>query len=416
MTALVPPPDEKKLSDQVPGHIFFKSEADEFAFLNALGKAHYKFSDIGELLAIRNLINESQSATFIQAYLTFAESCKKIADESLKNGQLISARDAYARASTYYYAAMDYLDAALQSDRFGELFRVHRTCWKAAISLMDVRYEEFNIPYEGTTLAGFFISHKGNSSPRPLCIFNNGSDGSIVDFWTLGGSGFFERGYNLLTFDGPGQGTSLFEKKLYFRYDWEKVITPVIDSIIHRRDIDKNKMVLIGISQAGYWVPRAAAFEKRLKAIIADPGTTDVSSSWLTRLPPPLLSLLKSGNKEKFDIYLKQGFKQSPESASVYAFRSRPYGISSPFDLYTEVRKYNLDGVAEKIECAVLIASPENEQFWPGQSQALYDMVKSPKQLISFTAAEGANYHCEPKARLVWEQKMLDALDTVMKS
>ena len=148
--------------------------------------------------------------------------------------------------------------------------------------------------------------------------------------------------------------------------------------------------------------------------IIADPGVTNVSSSWLNHLPPPLLALLKSGDKEKFNIYLEQGFKQSPELVSVYNFRSRPYGKSNPFDVYNEVQKYNLDGVAEKITCDVIIPSPENELFWPGQSQALYDMIKSRKQIIHFTAAEGANYHCEPKARLVWEQKVSDALNEMM--
>jgi pimeloyl-ACP methyl ester carboxylesterase len=413
--AIVPADQKNPKADPATQLIFFKNEPNEFNFLIALGKAHYKFSDVGELLAIRSLIDESSPVSFVNAYLKFADNCKKTADDCLQKGQLISARDAYARASTYYYAAMDYLDSALQSDRFPELFRVHRACWKAAISLMDVRYEEFNIPYEGKTLAGFFMGHKGDESARPLCIFNNGSDGSIVDCWTFGGSGFFERGYNVLTFDGPGQGTSLFEKNIYFRYDWEKVITPVIDGIIHRKDVDRNKMVLIGISQGGYWVPRAAAFEKRLRAIIADPGVTDVSSSWLDRLPPPLISLLQSGKKEQFDQFLAQGAKQSPVLSSIFAFRARPYGISSPFDLYTEVQKYKLAGIAEKIECPVLIASPENEDFWPGQSQALFDMVKSRKQIVTFTAAEGANYHCEPKARLLWEQKMLDALDTVIK-
>lgn len=401
-------------ADTAPELVFFKNEPNEFAFLNSLGKAHYKFADIGELLAIRSMVDETNPASFVQAYVKFADSCKSIADISLKNGQLITARDAYARAATYYYAALDYLDAALQSDRFKDLFIIHRKCWKAAASLMDFNYDEFNIPYEGNALAGFFMSHKGDHTARPLCIFNNGSDGSIVDAWTLGGAGLFERGYNLLTFDGPGQGSSLFEKNMYFRYDWEKVITPVVDSIIHRREVDKNKIVLLGVSQAGYWVPRAAAFEKRIKVIIADPGVTNVSSSWLDHLPSPLLALLQSGNKEKFNTYLEQGFKQSPALASVYNFRSRPYGKSNPFDVYTEVQKYNLNGVAEKITCDVIIPSPENELFWPGQSQALYDMIKSRKQLIHFTAAEGANYHCEPKARLVWEQKMSDALHEMM--
>jgi pimeloyl-ACP methyl ester carboxylesterase len=402
-------------TDSGPELIFFKNEANEFAFLNVLGKAHYKFSDIGEVLAIRALIDENNPSSFVSAYIQFADACKKTADDSNRNGQHISARDAYARASTYYYAATDYLDAALQSDRFKELFLIHRACWKSAVQLMDCNYQEFSIPYEGGSLAGFFISHKGNETPRPLCIFNNGSDGSIVDAWTFGGAGIFERGYNLMTFDGPGQGSSLFEKNLYFRYDWEKVVTPVVDSVIHRKDVDKNKIVLVGISQGGYWVPRAAAYEKRIKVIIADPGVTDISSSWLNHLPPPLLSLLKSGQKDQFNTYLEQGFKQFPASVPVYAFRSRPYGKSNPFDVYTEVLKYKLDGVADKIECPVIIPSPENEQFWPGQSQALYDMVKSQKILIPFTAAEGGNYHCEPKARILWEQKVLDALDAIMK-
>jgi len=402
--------------DPQPALIFFKKEPDEFNFLNALGKAHYKFADIGELLAIRSLIDENNPSSFVSAYLQFADRCKQTADTCLKRGQLISARDAYARAGTYYYSAMDYLDASLQSDRFKELFLVHRACWKSAVQLMDFNYEEFEIPYENTTLRGFFISHKGNHTARPLCIFNNGSDGSIIDTLTYGGAGFFERGFNLVTFDGPGQGSSLFEKNLFFRYDWEKVITPVVDSVIHRKDVDKNKMVLIGISQGGYWVPRAAAFEKRIKALIPDPGVTDVSSSWLMHLPPPLLNMLKTGQKDSFNNFMEQGFKQSPVLASVYAFRSRPYGKNNPFDTYTEVMKYNLDGIADKIECPVIIPSPENEAFWPGQSQALFEMLKAQKMLIPFTAAEGANYHCEPKARLLWEQKVLDALDAFVKN
>ncbi len=293
--------------DTKPELVFFKNETNEFNFLNLLGKVHYKFADVGELLAIRKEIDETNPASFVQAFIKFADSCKLIAESCAKKGLMISARDAYARASAYYYAATDYLDAALQSEKFQEVFVVHRQCWKAAARLMDFDYEEFSIPYEGTTLAGFFMSHKGDRSPRPVCIFNNGSDGSIVDCWTYGGAGIFERGYNLMTFDGPGQGSSLFEKKLYFRPDWEKVITPVVDSIIHRKEVDKNKMVLLGISQGGYWVPRAAAFEKRLKAIIADPGVTDVASSWIGHLPPPLLSLLQAGKKDEFNAYMEGG-------------------------------------------------------------------------------------------------------------
>jgi hypothetical protein len=42
----------------------------------------------------------------------------------------------------------------------------------------------------------------------------------------MGAAGAVRRGYNCLTFDGPGQGAPLREQKLPFRYDWEKVVTP----------------------------------------------------------------------------------------------------------------------------------------------------------------------------------------------
>ncbi|MES1220713.1 MAG: alpha/beta fold hydrolase [Bacteroidota bacterium] len=395
---------------------FFKKESDEFKFINVLGKVHYKLADIGELLAIKNAVNEDDAASYVSVYTNFADKCKTTANDCLKKGHRISARDAYLRASSYYYAAMDYLDEALQSDKFTAMFKVHRDCWRAGIKLMDVDYEEFDIPYQDKTIKGFFIGHKQDKSRKPLCIYNNGSDGSILDCWAMGGAAMFEREYNLVTFDGPGQGSSLFEKNIFFRHDWEKVITPVVDSVINRKEVDKNKIVLLGLSQGGYWVPRAAAFEKRLKAIVVDPGVVNVSTSWFGSLPKEMVTLYKSGNKDLFNKYLEGGMQQSPVAASLYNFRARPYGFDNPYDTYAAVEKYNLTGIADKITCPVIITSPDDESFWPGQSQQLYDMIKAPKELISFTRTEGGNYHCEPKARVLWEQKVLDKLDEVIKS
>ena len=58
-----------------------------------------------------------------------------------------------------------------------------------------------------------------------------------------------------------------------------------------------------GISQGGYWVPRAVAFEKRIVAAIADPGVVDVSTLWLRDLAKPMLGLLEAG-QEEFDGFM----------------------------------------------------------------------------------------------------------------
>lgn len=406
-------PNPVNTNNNKPKLEFFKSLDTEFDFLLKLGGANYRFTDIGELLAIRDLIDESNAETGVQAYLKFAQTCEATAADCLSRKHNISARDAYLRASCYYSAATGFLDSTPHPERFADIWKSHRKCWDEAMKLMDFEYSYFDIPYEGKTLPGYFIKRKGDNTKRPLYIFNNGSDGSIMDVLSYGGSAALQRGYNIMTFDGPGQNSSLFVNNLYFRYDWEKVITPVIDSIINRPDVDEDNLVLYGISQAGYWAPRAAAFEKRIKVLIADPGCVDVSTSWLQFLPKEMLELLDGGQKDIFNKYMGE-MSGDPKAAATFSFRARPYGINDPFDLFTEVKKYNLYDCADKIECHSIITDPENEQFWPGQSQKLYDLLKCTKELIKFTAAEGGNYHCEPKARMLWEQRVFDKLDEVI--
>jgi hypothetical protein len=64
----------------------------------------------------------------------------------------------------------------------------------------------------------------------------------------------------------------------------------------------------------------------------------------------------------------------------------------------------------------MLIADPEGEQFWPGQSQELYDLLPGPKTLVRFTAAEGADLHCEPKALGLRAERFFNWLDDQLRT
>jgi hypothetical protein len=64
-----------------------------------------------------------------------------------------------------------------------------------------------------------------------------------------------------------------------------------------------------------------------------------------------------------------------------------------------------------QVTTPLLITEPEDEQFWPGQSQALYDRLPGPRELVRFTAAEGANRHCEPLALATRDRRIFDWLD-----
>jgi hypothetical protein len=75
----------------------------------------------------------------------------------------------------------------------------------------------------------------------------------------------------------------------------------------------------------------------------------------------------------------------------------RPFGYTSYFDTFKAVLDYNLRDVAQKIQCPMLITSPVNEAYWPGQSKQLHDLLTCPKKLLEFSQAEGADLHCELK-------------------
>ena len=220
-------------------------------------------------------------------------------------------------------------------------------------------------------------------------------------------AGALARGYAVLMFDGPGQQSMLFERGVGFRPDWEAVLTPVADFLLTCDDVDPARLVAWGISQAGFWVPRALVHEHRFAAAIADPGVVDVAASWTAHIPKLLLEMFRAGDRQGFDKYMAEAMKQEPEAAQNWAYRARPYGKSSYFDTLTEVFRYTLPAAdAGQIRTPLAIADPEREQFWPGQSGVLADRVTAPVTVLPFTAAEGADYHCQPMGRKLTDARV----------
>jgi dipeptidyl aminopeptidase/acylaminoacyl peptidase len=98
----------------------------------------------------------------------------------------------------------------------------------------------------------------------------------LEELYTSAAAPALERGYNCLTFEGPGQGEVIRKQKFPFRYDWEKVVTPVIDYALTRdSDIDPSQIALMGISIGGYLAARAAAYEHRISACVLYDGVYD---------------------------------------------------------------------------------------------------------------------------------------------
>jgi hypothetical protein len=390
---------------------FFKNADFDFEARIALGAVASGVGDTGLILAILDRVTDGDPQSWFDAWSAVAADLAARGDKALASGHLATASWALVAASEYYAKALAFVDGLADQSVLLPTFRQGRACWEKVIDASAGRFVRLPVPYEDTTLPGYLLRPDASGAARPTLVMTNGSDESLPGLLGNGAVEALDRGWNAFVFDGPGQQSMLFERGVPFRYDWEAVLTPVIDALVTRPDVDPSALTGYGVSQGGYWITRAVAFERRMVAAVADPGVVDVSVSWTAHLPPALLDLLDSGQKDAFNSAMaKAQASASPEAARTFAFRSKPYGKTDPFDLFTEVRKYQVRDVAAQITTPLLILNPDNEQFFPGQPQQLYDLLPGEKDIIEFTQAQGANFHCQPTGRQLTHTQMLDWL------
>jgi hypothetical protein len=224
----------------------------DFGFSNliALGNSRYGVGVPGKLLALTSKIKSGDFESAWTAYRLAGQESLALAQSAVKKRHNVSAREAYLAAASYFSGALRFGDSTDNPERMLACWQDYALCWAAAAELFDPPIERLEIPYEGTSLTGWFLRVDNSRRRKPLVIIHNGADGLEVNSYVLGAAGALARGYNCLIFNGPGQGDSLWVRKLYFRPDWEKVITPVVDAMLLRREVDPKRIALVASARA----------------------------------------------------------------------------------------------------------------------------------------------------------------------
>lgn len=222
---------------------FTDSDDVNFRVQLLLGGVGFGLGDVGEILQAVTTIGDGDDPVWSATFADLARRIEGIAQDAASAGNSRSARDAYLRAAVYYAAQQDAELTYADDDTILASFRDHRRCWDAFARLNEPALEPVAIAYEGSTMPGYFLSVDGTK--RPTMVIVNGSDGPLTWIWSLA-QACHDYGFNALMFDGPGQQSMLFERKIPFRPDWEKVITPVVDWIGQREDVDTDALVLWG--------------------------------------------------------------------------------------------------------------------------------------------------------------------------
>jgi len=251
--------------------------------------------------------------------------------DALARKQYVSAADHLTRASvTYHYAKYLFVQ---DMEQMKAAHKKAVECLDLALPHLNPPGERVMIPYEGKQLAGKLRLPKGVKRP-PIVLMTMGLDSTKEELLTFEQT-FLDRGMAILAFDGPGQGEAEYDFPI--RYDYENVVGPVIDWLItHRKEqVDTDRIGIWGISLGGYYAPRSAAFEKRIKAAIANCGPYNWGALW-DKLP----GLTR-------DAYVQRSHSKTIGEAKMKAFQ------------------LNLEGVANKIECPLFVIAGGLDRLCP---------------------------------------------------
>lgn len=394
---------------------FFKDEMFDAQFLRAIGHTYYGGADIGECLAVAGRIPDRDAERWHAEWSALAGRIYDLGQASLVAGQRVSARDAFLRASNYFRTAYTFLFQAPLDPRATAAYDRQTEAFARAMALMDHPAESVSIPFEDTTLHGLFLRPSGAEGARRTLIITGGYDGTAEENYFMSGRAALERGYNVLAYDGPGQGHALFKDGLTLRPDWEAVLRPVVDFALAQPDADPDGIVLLGISLGGYLAPRGASAEPRLAALVADPGQFSVLEEARARLPGWIGRQLPDGNRLVLGLLARTLHKRLSDVSAGWALRRGLLvnGCDTPLAYLKSTAAYTNAACAGDIACPTMICGAEGDVIGV-TARRLFDALTCEKRFHVFPAADGAGAHCEGGARTLFNREMFDWLDAVL--
>jgi pimeloyl-ACP methyl ester carboxylesterase len=383
--------------------------------LRALGYAPYGGADIGECIVTTERITSVDLDLWFEEWMSTATRLRAVADASVASGDCVGARSAYLRASNYFRTAGLFALQRSTLDRARATHLAERESFRRGVALLDLPPVEVEIPYEGSTLPGYFFRASADDVQRRTLIITNGYDGSAEELYFSNAVAALERGYNVLLFDGPGQGSMIIERGIPFRPDWENVITPVVDFALTLPTVDPEALVLLGLSFGGYLAPRAATSEHRLAACISDCGPYDLFDASVSRLPGFLAKALGSESGPRLAL-LKQVLRVVLGKPTLgWALRRNllVHDVATAVDFFRLAPDYSLKGIEHLIECPTLVCSAEGDDL-SERAPALFDALTCEKAYVQFSAADGAGSHCEGSARTLFHARAFGWLEAVL--
>jgi pimeloyl-ACP methyl ester carboxylesterase len=290
--------------------------------------------------------------------------------------------------AAYYYRMAEFFLADIQNEK-NKCYKAFKENFYRAIS--ENKLEQFKVPYENSYLP--VIRFKAENE-KVVILVHGGYDSFIEEFYLTVRS-LPEKGYTIILFEGPGQGTPL-RNGLKFTHEWEKPTRAILD------DFQISKTALIGISWGGYLALRAAAFIPKIKQVVAYAviynGFDVLTSLMPVHIKQRIQFLVKRQSRNKINSLMSILMKKYLILDWAITHGMYITGTKSPFDFYDAISKHSMKGISDKIVQDVLLLAGEKDHYIP-----LNQLKKLEKELINvrsmqkrvFTVEEGGEQHCQ---------------------
>jgi hypothetical protein len=367
------------------GHprVHFDNEEMDLYLSRFMGYATYGGAQHGECLRVAAQVEDGNPHSWVDAWCRHARYVEAHAMATLEAGHLLSAREAYLRACTYYRAALAFLHPF--EPRYLDAWEDMRSCFRMAAALFQPPITHVEIPFEGTTLPGYFMRVSAEHTPHPTLIAVGDGDTFAEELYFWAAAPGALRGYNTLFVELPGQGSTPLNG-LFFRVDAEVPMRAVVDYALGLPDVDPERLYAYGVSGGGYMVARAAAHDERIKACVLNAPVTDVYRLLASELPEELLD-----ESRLYEPFVQVEGAGGPVAELMFEKLCWRAGTACLGETLALAERAHLGDLVGQIRCPTFCLVSHGERAERNeQARQFYNHLRAPKQLRIFTDEEGA--------------------------
>ncbi|TKA77004.1 hypothetical protein B0A55_01967 [Friedmanniomyces simplex] len=367
--------------------IFQLSSVSQMAFflLEVLSLAENGGSQAGEVLRIATQMVPSDFESGYTAFYPMAEAINALAESVDVRKDPVAAREAYFRAATHYRGA-DFLIIGNQSDP--------RHC------------------------IGIFYRAAACDDHRPTILIGSGYDGSQEEIYHSTCVEILKRGVNCVTYEGPGQPTTRREQNIGFIPEWWTTVTPIVDYLEGRPDVDMTRLALAGVSFGGILALVAASREPRFSALITLDGLVNLQTVFIESFGNPLIPLFLAGNVTGYNEAINYVRANSTYPSNLRWILDQSlwaFNVTDPFDAMTRLGYINVTAhMVHDTKIPTFVAKGQDDLSTINQPELLYGMMVDNRTngaglttYHQFNTSLGAGEHCSLGAESqVWQVLM----------